>query len=79
LSANQLPPPWRKQRVKPASKAESPGWRIFSYMLSGMAVYGGIGWLIGRWAGYQAVLFPVGMVIGLGLAIVLIVIRYGRP
>jgi ATP synthase protein I len=79
LSADQLPPPRRKQRVRPASKEESPGWRIFSYMLSGMAVYGGIGWLIGRWVGYQAVLFPVGMVIGLGLAIVLIVIRYGRP
>lgn len=74
-----MQPPRRKQWARPASKEENPGWRIFSYLLSGMAVYGGLGWLIGRWVGHQAVLFPVGMVVGLGLAIVLVVLRYGRP
>jgi len=43
-----------------------------------MAVYGGIGWLIGRWTGYSAVFFPVGLLAGLGLALTLIILRYGR-
>ena len=44
----------------------------------GMALYGGIGWLIGRWTGI-AVLFPIGMLFGLGLALTLVVLRFGRP
>jgi hypothetical protein len=42
-----------------------------------MAFYGFIGWLIGRWT-HVALLFPLGMLVGLGLAIVLIVYKYGR-
>lgn len=55
----------------------SAGWTILSYMIGGMALYGALGWLIGRWAGI-AVLFPVGMLFGLGLAIAMIILRYGR-
>jgi hypothetical protein len=43
-----------------------------------MAAYGGIGWLIGHWL-HATILFPVGMLTGLVLAIVLIIYRYGRP
>lgn len=57
---------------------DNPGWAIFGYLLSGMAVYGGIGWLIGRWAGNTTVGLAVGMVVGLALAITLVIFRYGR-
>jgi hypothetical protein len=53
------------------------GWNIFGYLLSGMLFYGAVGWLLGRLT-HVAVLFPVGMLVGLVLAIVLIVYRYGR-
>jgi ATP synthase protein I len=68
-----------EQRRNPAGVPEgaSAGWSILSYMLGGMALYGALGWLIGRWTGI-AVLFPVGMLVGLGLAITLIILRYGR-
>ncbi len=56
----------------------NPGWAIFGYLLSGMAVYGGIGWLIGRWAGQSPLFLAVGMVVGLVLAITLVIFRYGR-
>jgi ATP synthase protein I len=56
---------------------EQAGWTIFSYLIAGMACYGGIGWLVGRWT-HLAVLFPVGMLVGLALAILLIILRYGR-
>lgn len=56
---------------------KNAGWNIFGYLLSGMAFYGAVGWLIGHLT-HVAALFPVGMLVGLVLAIVLIVYRYGR-
>jgi ATP synthase protein I len=67
------PEPGGSQR----SGGEQEGWAIFSYLIAGMAVYGCIGWLVGRWT-HVAVLFPVGMLAGLGLALLLIILRYGR-
>jgi hypothetical protein len=57
---------------------DNAGWTIFSYLISGMVCYGLIGWLVGR-ATHMAVLFPLGAITGLVLAIVLIIFRYGRP
>ena len=56
----------------------SPGWTVFSYMLSGMIVYGAVGWALGRWVVHSTLLFPIGMVVGLALAIVLVILRFGR-
>jgi F0F1-type ATP synthase assembly protein I len=53
------------------------GWTVFSYLLSGMAAYGIIGWLIGR-ALHLSLLFPIGMLIGLGISIAFIIYRYGK-
>jgi ATP synthase protein I len=57
---------------------QNAGWTIFSYLLSGMLFYGVVGWLVSRWT-HIALLFPAGMLVGLALAIVLIVFKYGRP
>ena len=57
-----------------APARESDGYRILSYMIGGMILYGGIGWLIGHWTGLTF-LFPVGMLLGLGLGIGLIIFR----
>ena len=56
---------------------QNAGWAIFSYLLSGMLFYGALGWLVSRWT-HVPIIFPVGMIVGLLLAIVLIVWRYGR-
>jgi hypothetical protein len=53
------------------------GWTIFGYLLSGMLVYGGIGWLIAHWTRHP-LFFPLGMLAGLGLALWLVIYRYGR-
>ena len=62
---------------EPPQPRESDGWQILSYMLGGMILYGGIGWLVARWTGI-AVLFPVGMILGIGLSIALIIYRFTR-
>jgi hypothetical protein len=53
------------------------GWIVFSYLLAGMAAYGIIGWLIGR-AVHVSLLFPLGMLLGLGISIGYIIHRFGR-
>ncbi len=56
---------------------QNAGWSVFSYLISGMAVYGAAGWLIGRWT-HLSFLFPVGMLVGLAIAIAAVIYRYGR-
>jgi F0F1-type ATP synthase assembly protein I len=60
---------------RPAREAD--GWQILSYMLGGMILYGGIGWLISHWTGI-AVLFPLGMILGVGLSVAMIIFRFTR-
>jgi ATP synthase protein I len=54
------------------------GWEVVSYLLAGMLAYGGIGWLIGR-AVHIELLFPVGMGVGLAIALGWVIYRYGQP
>lgn len=56
---------------------ERDGWRILSYMLGGMILYGGIGWLVGHWTGIT-ILFPLGMIFGIVLSVVMIIFRFTR-
>jgi ATP synthase protein I len=53
------------------------GWAVFSYLIAGMLAYGAIGWLISR-ATHIAILFPVGMLVGLGISLAFVIYRYGR-
>jgi ATP synthase protein I len=62
---------------EPPVPQESDGWRMLSYLLGGMILYGGIGWLVGRWTGV-GVLFPIGMILGVALAVLLIIFRFTR-
>ncbi len=56
---------------------QNVGFTIFSYLLSGMLVYGGLGWLISRWTGISLI-FPLGMLFGLALTVGVVIYRYGR-
>ncbi len=55
----------------------SVGWTVLSYLLSGMAAYGLIGWLIGR-AVHVQMLFPIGMLVGIAISLGFVIWRYGR-
>ena len=52
------------------------GWAVTGTLISGMAVWGGVGWLLDRWLG---ILFfaPAGILLGTAVAIYLVVARYG--
>jgi F0F1-type ATP synthase assembly protein I len=63
---------------EPPTPSEGTGWAIVSYLIGGMVLYGGIGWLAGRWTHITA-LFPIGLLLGMGLALALVVFRFTRP
>jgi ATP synthase protein I len=73
-SASERDPARRERR----RVEDNAGWSIFSYLISGMVFYGLVGWLVAHFT-HIAWLFPLGAVVGLILAIVLIVYKYGRP
>jgi ATP synthase protein I len=61
----------------PVQPTEGTGWSIVSYLIGGMLLYGGIGWLVARWTHNQAFI-GVGIVVGIGLSLALIVYRFTR-
>src|SRR3712207_8055654 len=74
-------PPRGDSRSRPASPARrgsgaETGWAVIGTMISGMAVWGGAGWLLDRWLDTRA-FFPVGIILGMAVAIYLVVARYG--
>jgi F0F1-type ATP synthase assembly protein I len=60
-----------------ADDSQNAGWSIFSYLISAMIVYGGLGWLIGHWT-HIAILFPIGAIVGLGVGVFAVIYKYGR-
>jgi ATP synthase protein I len=68
---------WERGQGGRSPAGASTGWEVVSYLLSGMLAYGGIGWLVGR-AVHIGLLFPVGMGVGLAIALGWVIYRYGR-
>jgi ATP synthase protein I len=56
----------------------STGLAISVYLLSGVLVWGGIGYLIDRLAGTASVFTAIGMVVGAAASTYLVYLRYGR-
>jgi ATP synthase protein I len=56
---------------------ESALWSIFSYMLSGLLIWGGIGYGLDRWLGTSYLLLA-GLLLGMGTALYIIWLRFGR-
>jgi ATP synthase protein I len=54
-------------------------WSIVSYLLSGMLVWGGVGWLLDAWTHHDALFFPIGVVFGVAAALYLVHIRFDKP
>jgi ATP synthase protein I len=61
----------------PGGSGSEMAWTIIGLLLSGVLAWGGIGWLIDRWAGTKLFL-PIGIVVGAIGAFYLIYKRYGQ-
>ncbi len=71
----------RSRPARPAAPRGSgaeTGYAVIGTLISGMAVWGGVGWLLDRWLDTK-VFVPVGIILGISVAIYLVVVRYGGP
>lgn len=50
-------------------------WTVFGYLVSGMAVYGVIGWLVDRWVGHTTLFLLIGVILGLIAGIAMVFLR----
>jgi len=58
------------------SQGMNQGMQVLSYLISGVLLYGGLGWLGDHLLG-TGFLLPVGIVLGAGFGIYLVVKRFG--
>lgn len=64
----------------PGAAEGSPGgdpWHAFGYVVSGVALYGFLGWLADRWLG-TTFLVALGVVVGAGLGLYLTFSRFNK-
>ena len=53
------------------------GMTAVAYLISGMLVWGAIGWLVDHWVGTKGIFAGIGAVVGIGGGVYLIVRRLG--
>ena len=51
-----------------ARRMSNSAWANSSRLIAGLLLYTGLGWLVSRWVGHQALLMALGAMIGLGLS-----------
>lgn len=59
-------------------REQSSAWDAFSLVVSGVAVWGGVGWLVSEWLNSR-VFLVLGLLVGMGAALYLVWVRYGKP
>ena len=53
-------------------------WAVISYLLGGVILYGGIGWLLDEWLGTRGFVAG-GIVLGAAAGVWLVWLRYSKP
>jgi ATP synthase protein I len=67
----------------PGSAPDEPSpagdpWHAFGYLVSGVAIYGFLGWLADRWLG-TSFLVAIGILVGAGFGLYMTFVRFNRP
>jgi F0F1-type ATP synthase assembly protein I len=57
---------------------EVDAWAVISYLLGGVILYGGLGWLLDLWLGTRGFVAG-GIVVGAGAGVTLVWLRYSKP
>ncbi|MFZ1385567.1 MAG: AtpZ/AtpI family protein [Propionicimonas sp.] len=53
------------------------GLRIISILISGLLLYGGVGWVLDRWL-QTSWWLPIGLIVGVIAGIYLVIMKFGR-
>jgi ATP synthase protein I len=75
--AGQQPPGNPPEDDSPPPPNSNGGYVAISYLIGGMVVWGGIGWLVDRWLGTDGIALGIGAVLGGAAGVYLIARRLG--
>jgi ATP synthase protein I len=75
--AGQQPPGTPPEDDFPPPPNSNGGYVAISYLIGGMVVWGGIGWLVDRWLGTEGIALGIGAVLGGAAGVYLIARRLG--
>jgi F0F1-type ATP synthase assembly protein I len=53
-------------------------WALTGTLVAGILVWGGVGYLLDRLAGFRWLFLPIGMLVGVSASIYLIYLKFGR-
>ena len=70
--SQQSPPP-----ATPDDRPQGDPWHAFGYIVSGVGVYGVLGWLADQWLG-TTFLVAVGILVGAGFGIYMTFARFNK-
>ena len=75
--AGQQPPSEPHEDDASSAPNAGQGYVAISYLIGGMVVWGGIGWLVDRWLGTEGIALAIGAVVGGAAGVYLIARRLG--
>lgn len=61
---------------KPPASADQ-GWSAIAYLITGIVVWGGIGWFIDSWLDLNGLAIGIGSIVGAACGVYLIARRFG--
>lgn len=64
-------------KAKPPSPGADEGWAVLGSLMSGLLLFGGLGWLLDQWWDIR-VMAPVGAIVGMALGIYAVVMRHAQ-
>lgn len=75
--AGQQPPSEPRKDDTPPPPDSGAGMAAVSYLIGGMVVWGGIGWLVDHWLDTGGIAMGIGAVVGGAAGVYLIARRFG--
>ena len=58
-----------QQNFRTRKSTSDDPWAIFGRLVSGILIYGGLGWLIGSWLNKVEMFVAAGVILGISLAL----------
>ena len=73
-----MSPESEDQPVRSARKGESDAWAALGLVMSGVLLWGGVGYAVGAWLD-SGIPVMIGLLVGMFASLYLVWFRYGRP
>lgn len=77
-SPDRIRPALRTESEQQAWRGVGEAWTALGTLVSGIAVWGGVGWVVDRLAGTSPILFVIGVLLGNFAGVYLIYVKASR-